>query len=330
MTGALRHVQLRPPTVYSGEDQNMFVQWRPHLVTLALAGLAASPAWASPVPSAASSLSVGSAVYTPEAISTADYASSAGFGSQPGVGSAFTIAAASSSGHYWTNLYAYGVSTASTKTQLNYTLVNTSGITQSYDVSFHVMDGYLANYFLAPLLAGESVLASYTTSILVNGAVAFSSLATLLTDQTGTTLTLGGTQLNDGMDDGLDGVYSWAAADYTVILGTLAPGESMSITTSLEGLTDANLLSSGTAFPTIFDCLDFKATECGRTPYGSWFGGAHMYYADPAGVAGTPQLTFTARSTDPTPVPEPGTLQLLALGLGLSGWAAARRQRAKR
>lgn len=308
----------------------MFVPWQPHLVSLAIAGLATAPAWASPVPSASSTLSVGAVTYTPETTVSADDASSASFASQSGVGSAFTIASASSSGHYWTNLYAYGVSKASAQTQLNYTLVNTSGTTQSYDMSFHVADGYLANYFLVPLLAGESVLASYTTSIVVNGAVAFSSLAKLLTNPTGTTLSLGGTRLNDGLDDGLDGVYGWTAADYTVALGTLAPGESMSIVTSLAGVTEAQLLSSGTVFPTIFDCLDFKATECGRTPYGAWFGGAHMYYADPAGIAGTPQVRFSVRSADPAPVPEPGTLPLLALGLGLSGWIAARRQRARR
>ncbi len=253
----------------------------------------------------------------PAWVSVGEYESDAtgqGFASGSGSDDGFMFSRASGDGFFSAEGYI----------QQTVEFTNTSGIAQNYFFDFTINNGALSTYNYVPLLAGEYVQAGNTVAIQLNGADIYTSNATLLTDDTGSSLTTTGSVLGS-YTAGSD-YYSWGTYSGTLDLGVFNPGESFLLEYDIFTFADSNV-----------DRLDSGYGECG---YGGWGGdelwlveecggwfvtSAGSRFGDPNGISGMPINPTTVTSTS---VPEPGLLFLL--GGGVAGLAFARRNRARK
>lgn len=233
---------------------------------------------------------------------------------------------------------AEGSSTGTARVGLSYTLTNTSGLAQNYTLSFHINSGFLFTDAQVPLAAGEYLSAYYGASITAGTHVLFNSSATLYTDDAGTSLTLDGTRLLDGGDDGSDGRYDWASGDYAIDLGVLNPGESVDLMAEVLNLSDTAVgtydYSGGGSIDTTsngpcgYDMVDVDGDgsfyPVPRTPCALPKGSAGSRYDDPISFSSEP-LTITTGPATTQSVPEPGGLGLIGLGLAALHWTRRRR-----
>ena len=320
-------------------------------LTLLAAALAAtvfsSPVLAAPVVLGAnSSATAGSppVTATPSTNSNAGYEGSySQISDAQGDGSANAFA--NSYGAYAVRSMAEGKASGAAQAQLTYTLTNNSGVAQAYSMSFYVYGGSINtslntfNNITATLSAGESLAAQYAASVKVNGVSKFSSTASILKTDSGTTYTKTGTDLNSS-DDGSDGFYSWSGDYFNIDLGTLGVGESLTVLAELD---DSTLSDVGT--------YDFGAGGGGNGCYGGGYGlfsadsdtnatappllcfkgQGSAFYGDPTEFfgsantgSGTTQTTFSNVPVG-NAVPEPASLPLIALAL--AGAAASTRRR---
>ncbi len=202
---------------------------------------------------------------------------------------------------------------------------NTSGTAQNYFFDFTINNGALNTYSYDPLTTGEYVQAGNTVAIQLNGVDIYTSNATLLTNDSGSSLTTTGAVL--GSYTAGSNSYSWGVYSGTLDLGIFNPGESFLLEYDIFTFAESNV-----------DRLDAGSEECGYGGWdeevwfdeecGGWFvTSAGSRFGDPNGITGMPINPTTVTSSSVS-VPEPGLLFLL--GGGVAGLAFARRNRARK
>lgn len=200
---------------------------------------------------------------------------------------------------------------------------NTTGTAQNYFFDFTINNGSLSAYdYYNSLAAGEYVQAANDVAIMLNGVDIFTSQATLVSTDSGTTLTTSGIELGT-YTTGSD-YYSWGTYTGTLDLGVFNPGEGFLL--EYDILTSANSNASSS----LFGCEGYGGLgddnwwwleEMGScfTNYGA------SRFGDPNGINGMPISPLTVTSVS---VPEPSMLFLLAGGV--AGLAFAGRKRARK
>lgn len=313
-------------------------RFRSTSLALAIAAALSHPAaWAVPA-SAFQAVTEASANGTSGATypySDANYASSYSTATQGTAHAGTAQAYVTESGSYVVWSQAEGASKGTARVGLSYSLTNTSGVAQTYSLSFHINSGFLFTDAFAPLVAGEYLSAYYGASIKAGTNVLFNSSATLYKDETGAVLTLDGTRLLDGGDDGSDGRYDWNSGDYTIDLGVLNPGESIELLAEVLNLSNTDVgtydYSGGGATwnaPCGYDMVDVDGDgsfyPVSRSPCALPKGSAGSRYDDPISFGSEP-LTITTSPATTQNVPEPGGLGLIGLGLAALHWTRRRR-----
>ena len=326
----------------------MFQQSQPRLSFMALAigtTFFASPVLADPVIGASSMASANSiAAVSSNPTSPGFVGSFSSISNAAGNGSANSFA--NTGGAYAVRSTSQGIATGSAHAQLAYTLTNSTGVAQSYSMSFHVYGGSinagLNNFGGGPapvLIAGEFLSAQYAASVKVNGVSMFSSTAGILKTNTGTTFTKTGTDLNSG-DDGTDGFYSWGGGYFDIALGTLGAGESLTVLAELDDSSQANVGTYNFGGGGGYGCGGYGDGNPTAAAGGDsnavaapvcFKGQANAFYGDPAEFFGSAnsgngiQQTSFSNAPAGNDVPEPASLPLAALAL--AGAVAATRRR---
>ncbi len=264
-------------------------------------------------------LTVSTTVTDPAWVSVSENLSDAtgyGYASGSGNDSGFMFSRAGGDGFFSTEGYI----------QQTVEFTNTSGTAQNYFFDFTINNGSLDAYSDGTLTTGEYVQAGNTVAIQLNGVDIYTSNATLLTDDTGSSLTTTGTMLGS-YTAGSDW-YSWGTYSGTLDLGVFNPGESFLLEYDIFTFAESNV-----------DRLVVGGGECGYggrgndelwldEACGNWFvTSAGSRFGDPNGISGMPINPTTVTSSSVS-VPEPGLLFLL--GAGVAGLAFARRNRARK
>ena len=301
---------------------------------IAIAGLAPSfAAHAAPVITigAASTASANGVAATPVDVSALPgYAGSRSNTTPTGSNFASSYGWARSGGSYAVSSSANGISQSTAHAQFSYALQNDTGLGQNYSMSFHIYHGSIGAVGSgATLLAGESLAASYGARISVGGNTLFSSAANISRDSSGIHFSKSGTSL--GNDTTADAIYSWNSGDYSLDLGFIAAGATLSILAEIDDAA-ASLVGVSPTAPGAEMLAglggDFD-TNILVVAGGGCFGGACAFYGDPALIGANNQPFETPVPAGFTPVgldvPEPGSLALAMLALGL-GTVACRRK----
>lgn len=195
------------------------------------------------------------------------------------------------------------------------------------------------NPILAPLADGESVSSGYTVSVLVNNTVAWTSQAVLtLSGPTPETvaLTKTGADLNSGLSDPdswSDGYweYYWNSFEGSLDLGLLDPGEELLLEYRLEVFAEGNVGvyafggGSGYGYGGGFCGGGFFVSEVGSGGDDSAAACSGGRIGDPFNLGLDPFGPTGVTLTQVAGVPEPGSLGLLAAGLGALAWLRRRR-----
>jgi hypothetical protein len=251
-------------------------------------------------------------------------------------GSGYGFGFANQTGAYAVSSYTSGIGTGQASASLLYSILNDSALTQSLSMRFKIYGGYIStNLARDQVLAGnESLSASYSASIKVDGNSRFSSSASIFQNIGGVLFNKAGVDLSKGNDDGSDGIYQWGSDYITIELGDVASGRSVNV---LAELSDSSASNVGTY---IFDCGGggydgYEGYNTARTfaaaavtSCTNFKGSTSAFYGDPASLNATtgsldPAITFKLSAVSTT-VPLPGTL---ALGLmGLAALVASRRK----
>ena len=164
-----------------------------------------------------------------------------------------------------------------------------AGCDQGYGSDGYGSDGYGSDGYGSGGCGPSS--ASYEAEIRLNGSAIWNSMAELIFDGTDTIFNATGQMLGTYFSS--NNYYDWGDQSYTLDLGSYSEGE-------------------------VFT-LDYEVTV---TAFGN-DGSARAQFGDPNGFGqgGSP---FT---TTPTSVPEPGSLGIIAAGLGLLGLSRRRKNR---
>jgi hypothetical protein len=201
---------------------------------------------------------------------------------------------------------AYIVDELHAKTTWSQTVVNQSGVGQSYAFNFHIAPGgILAGSDNTGLWLSSPLQASYNIEILLDNTVIWNSAAALRVGKDGGTwhddLTLTGTKLGRTYSEELNPAdayfgawgagYTFGGYDDVLDLGTLANNGSFTLTYLMEVRVAGPMFESG----------------------------AYAAFGDPLNLSGGGMIG------EVTPVPEPEIYALLLAGLGLIGWASRRR-----
>ncbi|CAN5271875.1 hypothetical protein BH11PSE10_BH11PSE10_18830 [soil metagenome] len=284
---------------------------------------------------------------TPVPSSAAGYVgSSANQGNTLGQGYGYSFAR--DNGAYAVSANATGIATATAAASFMQSLINSSGMTQHYSMSFHIYHGYMSTALSsgASLSGAEFLKSQYMAAVSVNGSTVFDSSATVIRNATGSLGSKSGVDLNPG-DDATDGELSWSDLYYTIDLGNVASGGSINVLASLKDETSSNVgtytfdggcCSDGYGCPTSEPGQpsgkgggNSVSVAIGCTTSG-FKGQASAFYGDPidffasAGADAPPNGAFIITASDVrTDVPEPGALGLTALALGAAGWVGRRR-----
>jgi hypothetical protein len=332
----------------------------PRLAPLAAAALAAlltAPALAAPTTlSATSSASTPGETGIGTGFNQPGYISSSTTANEPDVGYAQGGSFANQWGTYAVRAGTEGKGAASGSAGLGYEIVNNTGVRQSYSMSFYVYGGYLELFqaFGAPALqAGDWLRAEYTASITRGASVLFNSSALLTYSDTSGSFAYGlqkaGTDLNPS-DTGGDGTYGWGGQTFTIDLGELDAGESMTINANLATLASSNVGTysysgggggyggygygscGGGGYETIGIGEEAATQGSGQLCF---VGGSRAFYGDPANIdfgneetgQNDPGIVITSTAVN-NQVPEPGSFGLagLALWMGVAARRRARRQ----
>ena len=244
-------------------------------------------------------------------------------------GSASSYGWARTGGAYAVSSSANGVGQSTAHAQFSYALLNDTGVGQNYSMNFLIYHGSIgAVGNNASLLAGESLSASYGARISVGGNTLFSTAANISRDSNGIHFSKSGTSLSN--DTTADGVYSWNSGIYSLNLGFIAAGDTLSILAEVDdaaaSLVGMGATATGGATQAGLDGGFDSSIVAG----GGCFGGACAFYGDPALIGANNQPFETSVPASFVPqglnVPEPGSLALAALALGLG--ATARRRKA--
>lgn len=226
---------------------------------------------------------------------------------------------------------------ASASASMRFEVSNTTGIAQSYSLSFYLYGGYVQTglYGNAQLTGTEALLASYFARVRLNGSdELWSSGATLSRTASGVTMDKVGDDLN-AMDDGSDGSYDWAGRNvYLDDFITLQAGESFTLDLELgdRAFSDVGYeYDDGNGYGYGCGYGGYGPTSEGlqslNTEYGCFKGSAYSFYGDPAAfdeTATPPEnsvVGIISRPAQTNHVPEPGAFGLAGLallGLGLS------------
>lgn len=199
---------------------------------------------------------------------------------------------------------------------------NTTATAQNYSFDFTINNGSLSAYDYNTLAVGEYVQAANDVAIMLNGVDIFTSQATLMLTDSGTTLTTGGIELGTYTTN--SDYYSWGTYTGTLDLGIFNPGESFLLEYDILTSADSNISSS-------FGCESEGYGDFGN---GDWIGEEFSFcysnygasrFGDPNSINGMPISPLTVTSVS---VPEPGMLFLLAGGV--AGLAFAGRKRARK
>jgi len=237
-------------------------------------------------------------------------------------GSASANSFANSAGAYAVGSDAQGATAAAkANASLRYAITNLSGIAQSYSATFKIYGGSISTELAngVTLLDPEYLRSSYMASITRGASTLFTSSATIEQTNSGITLGLAGTVLND-LDNGLDGFYSWDSRYVTLDLGILGAGEGMELLASLMQSSGSDVgtydFGGGIGYDGYCGYQGYEITTC------NGFKGRSMgFYGDPLDTDN--ELVITSRATNA--IPEPGSLALMVAALGAV--AAARRKR---
>ncbi|MCV2349459.1 PEP-CTERM sorting domain-containing protein [Paucibacter sp. Y2R2-4] len=230
---------------------------------------------------------------------------------------------ARSNGSYAVSSQATGVSNSSAHAGFSYDLLNDSGAAQTYSLHFKIYGGYIGSFLSdgETFGDGEFSRSDYLATIGLNGDKVFSSSATIRGDKSGFSMTHEGVRLNAN-NDGSDGEYFWDYV-YVNMERTLAAGESLSIVANMDisSFSQVGAAVNGCAAPpTAQTALSSLAGDCFKAE-------GRGFYGDPfiADGEGSPGFFFTAAPANQ--VPEPASLALVLLSLGLS-WGMAKGRRA--
>ncbi len=307
--------------------------------------LAAAAASADPILTAGSTATANSLPGITASTSSPVYEGSSSFANDlAGVGSGYGFAR--DNGAYAVSASAAGIATGSSSASFKRTLTNTSGVAQHYSMSFHIYGGSISTNAngTVPLVAGESLLAQFAAAITVNGGTVFSTGASVMRDDVGTSGSKAGSfDLNPG-DDATDGEFHWGGGWYDVDLGTFADGASIEVLALLGDSASSNVgtytfdtgccgYACQTANPVSKAAAGTDVVappgECTVTDFK---GSARAFYGDPINFANSPNANGPAGGVNlniiANAVPEPGGIALLGLALGAAGLAAGRRKRA--
>jgi hypothetical protein len=306
-------------------------QLRLKLIAANLVGmgaLAAVPAWATIITNTLTADSSASAGGQPPNVSgpSSDSAYISNFSSSGALdgSSAFGSAWGNSFGTYRASADGSGVFSGMGHFNRSVNLFNNNGVSTDYSLTFFIYYGSISASNNGATGTGSG---SYNLSIKQNNVnTLFASGATVTSNgtltQTGTTLS-GATFF--GSPTGA--TYIWDGTYVTLDLGTVAAGDSTSIDFDLVSTAFGNFAFDGTGFGGYGGyggCFNEGiALAAVAGPVGCT-GSVNAGLGDPNDFAGNPgeprQFVVNERPTNPSQVPLPGTLALLALGLlGLAG-----------
>ena len=188
--------------------------------------------------------------------------------------------------------------------------VMNAGAATNYSFDFNVIPGELyvglADYSEG-LYSPGYVDSGYNFEILLNGVSIFSSMASLRLDENGINLTQSGTSLGGTfIDSYYDGSYSWNAFAGTLDLGTIAAGETFTLTYGVTTYANGAIEPGGSC------CVDQS-------------GLSSSLFGDPSGLSATPFTYTTSPATTVASVPEASSYILL--GIGIASLALRRKKK---
>lgn len=228
-------------------------------------------------------------------------------------------------GNYSARVSGGGVFDITGHWQSSTTFTNTLGAAASFDYGLFIENGELIVDL--PDTAGGFGLAEYILTLSLNGSLLASSGGILSVDAGNTvSFSTSGFSLGGSYDASI-AAYNWGSFTQEFALGTFAAGESFTIDVDLVTHASRDLLNDTCGFNGYggVENVDIGLLAVGNGE-GGGLCGATARFGDPPFIAGNPGTGSGGAVTGQlNPIPEPGTLALL--GVGLAGAAALRRRK---